>query len=188
MYGSDWTDIGYLSKGNSIQREVYRLINQHRLLDRLKEYNPILVGTVPIDIHVAGSDLDIICEVHDFERFDEALAREFGKYPGYTAVKRSVDGIERMKANFMCDHWPVEVFGQAVPTVKQNGFRHMVIEARLLQLFGESFKRKIIEMKSYGIKTEPAFARELQLEGDPYEELLKLCTYSDEELKELWAG
>jgi hypothetical protein len=49
----------------------------------------------------------------------------------------------------------------------------MLIEHRLLLKHGEAFKNKVIELKQNGLKTEPAFAKLLGIEGDPYEELLK---------------
>ena len=47
----------------------------------------------------------------------------------------------------------------------------MVIEGRLLDLAGESFRHNVIELEQSGLKTEPAFARLLGLNGDPYEAL-----------------
>ena len=181
-----WKDINYLSKGNDTQIKVNLILKDHGIMDRLQKYCPILVGTVPIEINVAGSDLDIICAVHDFDQFEEELNNFFSMYPEFTTVRRTVDGIERIKANFICENWPIEIFGQAIPTTNQNGYKHMIIEARLLSLYGKEFRKRIIDLKSSGIKTEPAFAQELQLEGNAFEELLKLYDYTDEELKGLW--
>jgi len=183
---NQWTDIEYLSKGNPVQIDVYHILKKHRILDFLHKYSPILVGTIPIDINVADSDLDIICEVYDFDQFEFELRDRFGIYPGFTVVRRTVESMERIKANFICENWPIEIFGQAIPTENQNGYRHMVIEARMLKLYGDRFKKKIIELKSRGIKTEPAFAQELRIEGDAYQELLRLYNCTDEELRNLW--
>ncbi|HRF37192.1 MAG TPA: DUF4269 domain-containing protein, partial [Saprospiraceae bacterium] len=56
----------------------------------------------------------------------------------------------------------------------QNAYRHLLIEARLLEERGPEFRQQIIELKQQGVKTEPAFARLLGLEGDAYEALLRL--------------
>ncbi|MEF2965321.1 DUF4269 domain-containing protein [Paenibacillus sp. M1] len=172
----------YLLEGTSVQREVYRLLKQYRLFEILEAYDPVLAGTVPLDIQIAGSDLDILCEVHDFAAFEAMVERHFAHLPGFALVRRRVEGIERVKVNFNCGDWPVELFGQPVPTAVQNGYRHMMVEARMLRLYGESFKRRIIKLKQGGLKTEPAFARLLRLEGDPYRELLALENRKDQEL------
>ncbi|MDP4097618.1 DUF4269 domain-containing protein [Paenibacillus sp. P96] len=41
----------------------------------------------------------------------------------------------------------------------------------------------IRSMKRDGFKTEPAFAALLGLQGDPYEELLRMYSWSDEQLR-----
>ncbi|MGL5579695.1 MAG: DUF4269 domain-containing protein, partial [Cetobacterium sp.] len=47
------------------------------------------------------------------------------------------------------------------------------------------FRQKIIELKKDGMKTEPAFAFLLKLEGNPYDKILELENYSDYELIKL---
>ncbi len=51
---------------------------------------------------------------------------------------------------------------------------HMLIENEILIEKGIKFRKIIIDLKSNGIKTEPAFANLLGLTGNPYLELLKL--------------
>jgi len=50
----------------------------------------------------------------------------------------------------------------------------MIIEYRILLEKGEDFRKQLIELKRQGLKTEPAFALLLGLEGNPYTELLSL--------------
>ncbi|WP_410769359.1 GNAT family N-acetyltransferase [Fontibacillus sp. BL9] len=171
-----------------LQTEVYELLHKHSIFEILKDYDPILVGTVPLDIQVPGSDLDIICEVHDFALFEEQVNFHFGHFPEFKVVRRLVEGLERIKANFIFEGWPVELFGQPMPTRQQNGYRHMLVEARMLKLYGEPFKLEIISLKQSGLKTEPAFARLLNLEGDPYQQMLAWEHRTDGELLFLWKG
>jgi uncharacterized protein DUF4269 len=56
---------------------------------------------------------------------------------------------------------------------EQLAFRHLVAEWRILSGQDALFKRKILELKERGIKTEPVFAQLLGLAGDPYQELLR---------------
>lgn len=178
----DGEDLDYLKRGTPVQREVYHLIHRYSLCGMLRAYHPVLVGTVPLEIQIPGSDLDLICEVHDFACFADDLRRHFGHFPEFRLTRRKVLGVERIKANFFCENWPVEVFAQPIPVHRQNGYRHMMVEARLLRLFGEDFKRAVIRLKQSGFKTEPAFAALLGLEGDPYLRMLELADWSDEKL------
>ncbi|WP_245946882.1 DUF4269 domain-containing protein [Paenibacillus cellulosilyticus] len=180
----DWTDLNYLQHGSMLQAEVFHLLRAHKVFDILHEYDPILVGTVPIFIEIPSSDLDIICNVQHFTAFERVVKEHFEHYSGFTITRRIVDGIERVKANFTIEGWPIELFGQNKPTQEQNGFVHMIIEDRLLNLFGEPLRQAVIARKLEGMKTEPAFASLLQLEGDPYAALLKLADWTDEELRD----
>ncbi|GGH16378.1 alpha/beta hydrolase [Paenibacillus segetis] len=169
----NFLDIEYLSVGTPVQKEVYQLLRREHFMELLDDYSPILVGTIPLDIDVEDSDLDIICKVYDFDSFERYARGTFGSYEGYTSVCRYVEGVQRIKVNFQCGRWPIEIFGQAIPTVEQNGYRHMIVEHRLLELYGQQFKDRVRALKQSGVKTEPAFARILGLEGDPYQKLLE---------------
>lgn len=95
-------------------------------------------------------------------------------------LRRVFDATEKIRTvptlvcRFECEQFPVEIFCQATDPKKQLAYRHMVIEYRLLQQGGDELKRKVMELKMLGIKTEPAFALILGLAGDPYEALLAL--------------
>ena len=62
-------DIEYLKDGNYKQRKSYEILNASNLFNILEKYNPVLAGTIPIDIDIDKSDLDIVCEVKDFMGF-----------------------------------------------------------------------------------------------------------------------
>lgn len=79
-----------------------------------------------------GSDLDIICEVHDPAEFKALLSRYFGDMDEFASVTWVVQGIPRTKINFITGGWPIELFGQPRPTVLQNGYLHMIVEAEIL--------------------------------------------------------
>jgi hypothetical protein len=173
----DFTTIDYLKNGNKKQKRVYEILTRHRILEKLKEYSPILAGTIPIDIDIEGSDLDIICEVD--LRFQEDFLDDlmFSKFiPHDVEVKVEypiINGEKCIVLNFILEEFSIEIFGQNKPTIEQNAYRHMIAEYKILQEKGEKFKQKIIELKQKGIKTELAFGMLLGL-NNPYEDLLKM--------------
>lgn len=173
----DFTKLDYLKVGNEKQKRVYEILSKHRIFEKLKEYSPVLGGTIPIEIDVEGSDLDIICEVD--LRFEEDFLDDvmFSKFiPHDVEIKVEypiVNGEKCITINFILEDFPIEIFGQNKPTTLQNAYRHMIAEHIILLEKGENFKQKIIELKKKGIKTEPAFGILLGLEN-PYEDLLKM--------------
>ncbi|PWN59658.1 DUF4269 domain-containing protein [Chryseobacterium viscerum] len=172
----DFTRIDYLKDGNERQRRAYEVLTKYNVFEKLSNYSPVLAGTIPIEIDIEGSDLDIICEValrfeEDF--LDEIMFSKLIPYDVETKVEYPIiNGEKCITLNFMLEGFPIEIFGQNRPTIRQNAYLHMVAEYKILQEKGEEFKQKIIELKKQGIKTEPAFGMLLGLEN-PYEDLLK---------------
>ncbi|QHT61924.1 DUF4269 domain-containing protein [Paenibacillus lycopersici] len=183
--GTDWTNLSYLQRGSAVQAEVFALLTKHRVMDKLAAYDPVLVGTVPIGIETPASDLDVICRYADAERFESEVTERFGREIGFGCHRSGTGGSEYITANFMLERWPVEIYGARLPVREQNGYRHMVVEARLLALLGEAFRERIVRLKYEGVKTEPAFVRVLGIDGDPYEALLAIESWSDELLQAL---
>lgn len=183
MNHSRYEDLTYLLSGNEVQQAAYRVLQKYNVMEILSPYTPILTGTIPIDIDIEGSDLDIICEVHDFLAFEQFLRSEFGDFQDFILTDKMVNGIRRMKANFRLEQFEIEVFGQPIPVTKQNAYRHMVIEDRILRLYNEEFRQHIRSLKREGYKTEPAFAKLMDLEGDPYESLLEVESWADEKIE-----
>lgn len=146
-------------------------------------YSPILAGTIPLDIDIASSDLDILCHVHDFPAFESRIVDTFGHLPSFQIKQKSVNDLPSVIAKFTHTGFLVEIFGQARPVARQNGYRHLVVEARLLALGGAAARDAIRELKRAGLETEPAFARYFNLAGDPYQTLLVLSELSETELK-----
>ncbi|WP_225876501.1 DUF4269 domain-containing protein [Pedobacter psychrodurus] len=142
------------------------------ILEKLSPYYPILVGTIPINVDIENSDLDIICEVLHKDEFIGQLNKLFEHEKDF-AISESPK-FNATKATFLMGGFEIEIFGQNIPTIQQNAYRHMLIEYKLLLEKGEKFRQEIIDLKNQGYKTEPAFARLLGIEGDAYEALLKL--------------
>lgn len=166
----NFLNISYLKTGNPKQIKAYHTLTDNGILSKLEAFSPILVGTIPINIDIEGSDLDIICYVQNEEEFKHNLKLYFGQERDFSISENKK--YQSIKANFFIDGFEIEIFGQNTPTQKQNAYRHMITEYKLLLENDENFRQEIIELKKQGYKTEPAFAKLLGLEGDPYKALL----------------
>lgn len=167
----DFTKLDYLKIGNEKQKRAYEVLTKYKIFEVLEYYSPILAGTIPIEIDVEGSDLDIICEVEDKIEFEKILVKNFSEFD-LKIEKITIKEEKSIICNFELEEFPIEIFAQNIPTISQNAYRHMIAEYKVLQEKGEEFKQKIIDLKKKGIKTEPAFGMLLGLEN-PYEDLLK---------------
>jgi ribosomal protein S18 acetylase RimI-like enzyme len=153
-----------------------------RLFRDLEAFQPTLVGTYPLGLQVDGSDLDIVCTCDDLDAFERALRAMLAEL-GVTDVRLVRHEPHAVVAAFHLGDIAFEVFGQALPVHEQRGFRHMVIEGRLLVCGGAALRERVRALKRTGVKTEPAFAQLLGLAGDPYAALLELETWPPERLR-----
>ncbi len=170
---SMFTSITYLQSGNDKQQKVYEVMNKLNIMADLALYNPVLCGTIPIRIDTLHSDLDIVMEVHDYDVFEQEIRSLYGSYEGFEMKKKNIRNILTIKATFQFEGFEFELFGQPRPVRNQNAYKHMIVEHMLL-IQHPHIRKKIIQLKEQGIKTEPAFAQVLKIDGDPYEELILL--------------
>jgi len=134
---------------------------------------------------VAGSDLDVCCEVAlaAQDAFEALVRRHYGHLPAFRVSRFASLGHAAIVWGFSYERLPVEVFGQALPATQQYAFRHLVVEAAILEAGGEPWRAAVRQLKQQGLKTESAFAQLLHLPGDPYEALLTLEGWSMAELR-----
>jgi len=178
----NFMNLDYLQFGNKKQQKAFKLLTNIKIFNILKKYNPILVGTIPIEIDIYGSDLDIICEVYNINEFEQLILKKFSSFNKFKINKVN---DEVLTVNFLIDDFEIELYAQNIKSTEQNGYKHMIIEDRILNLGGDLLKKKIIDLKENGLKTEPAFAKTLNLKGNPYNELLKLEKLDDIEIMNL---
>ncbi len=181
----DWRDLTYLSLGSDLQRRAHDTLQRLGIFATLAEYSPVLGGTIPLDLAVAGSDLDIICEVYDLERFGKLLTSSYAHLAGFRIREREIRGVRSVVSSFEFGYFPVEVFGQAQSITEQYAYRHMDVEARLLEIGGADALEEIRRLKSTGMKTEPAFASYFNLPGDPYEVLYSMSMMDGQTLRQV---
>ncbi|MGL5273914.1 DUF4269 domain-containing protein [Myroides marinus] len=172
MSDIDFRNLDYLLDGNQMQQRIFTVLKQYKVMELLDGYNPVLIGTFPIDIAVEGSDLDIACCFKDKAEFVSTVITAFGKEAGFELAEVTIGGIDTVVVNFDVVEFPIELFAQHIPVIEQNGYRHMLIEYAILKDKGDAFRQEIVKLKKAGVKTEPAFAQLLGLDGNPYDSLL----------------
>lgn len=171
----DWRDIQYLQDGTPRQRAAYHALQALDILAILAPFDARLVGTIPLDVDIPGSDLDIICQTFDLTVFAALLQAEFGQYSGFKMARKQRYGRAVLVCDFVYREWPIQVYGSPTPVPEQRAWRHMLAEASLLAGAGPEAREAIRALKLAGLKTEPAFARYFNLSGDPYEILLTMA-------------
>ncbi|SNS00969.1 DUF4269 domain-containing protein [Flavobacterium sp. ov086] len=154
----DFNNINYLKTGNPKQIQAFEVLTQNKILLNLAEFNPVLVGTIPINIDIENSDLDIICYWKNKADLIEKINAFFGSKNEFQIRETLINNQETVIANFKINDFEIEIFGQNIPTKNQNGYKHMLIEYEILKVKDENFRLEIIKLKQNGYKTEPAFA------------------------------
>lgn len=182
----NWQNISYLNSGSAIQKRAFKSLHELQIFELLAEYSPILTGTIPIGISIDSSDLDITCRFMNADKFEKKLESLFGEQKEFKIQKKEKNGYWIVVASFTYQNFPFEIFGSLFPATDQNSYRHMLIEHRILQLLGEDFKQKVIQLKKEGLKTEPAFAKLFKFDGDPYLKLLDMKGITDTEILQHW--
>lgn len=156
-------------------RHCAGLLQASGLWDRLMPFDAVVAGTIPLGLDLASSDIDILLHVPDLAEFWAQCPGLFDRFGDYNCHEREAtlhvgpavvvrfplsDGVSRYEQ--------VEIFATCQPVAQQYGFRHMVVEARILHVCGDSFAAQIRALKQAGLKTEPAFARLLGIHDDPW--------------------
>ncbi|MGF7151681.1 hypothetical protein FHS96_005349 [Sphingomonas zeicaulis] len=153
------------------------------LLDLLAPFDPQVAGTPPLGLDLPGSDIDLLCHAPDAEAFAALIWNALGNRQSFR-MHQWLGGGRPVIAGFTAHGWPFEIFAAAEPVVDQAGWRHFLVERRLLALGGTRLREAVMSLRRQGLKTEPAFARALGIEGNPYEALLGLQTGEDAGLVE----
>ena len=176
----------YLLKGNDRQKLAFEVLRTLRILDVLADYDPVLTGTIPIDVDLPGSDLDIICEWPEDDQFEPIIRDHYGLQPDFQLRHYTILGLDTIVANFRFtstgtgpEGFPIEIFGHNLPVEHQMAYRHMRKEYEILQARDESFRADVRALKDTGHSTEAAFALLLDIPGDPYVNLLTYELPSD---------
>lgn len=152
----------------------------------MARFDPHVAGTVPLALDLPTSDIDILCHAPDPHAFTATVWAAFSDFAGF-AIWQWIGADRPVVASFEAEGWAFELFGQVRPVTEQVGWRHFLIEKRLLELGGGGFRAAIMNRRRSGMKTESAFAEVLNLSGNPYQALLDIETWSNDALTRLLA-
>lgn len=189
--GFDLYSIDYLKSGSPRQLRAYEALREIDIIGKILSWyeedpgpgeTPVLAGSVPLDLALDESDLDIVTCSSDLRAFAAQLREAFGGHEEFQSSRGIVLGVATLITKFKFAGEVFEIFTQAVPVPMQNAVVHMMVEERLLMLGGAGFREKIWAERRKGLKTEPAFGAVLGLE-EPYRELLTFEDLSDHELR-----
>ena len=165
--------------------QVFSAIRGSEVLERLARFDPLVAGTFPLNIFTAESDVDVLVCSEDLSLLSDEITKLYSSFDCFKLDFVKQDEGSYLLAKFNYNDVPFEIFGQSITTVKQRGYKHFQVEERLLKLGGGTLRKKVRELRSSGLKTEPAFASALDLSGDPYISILDLHHRSDAELQNL---
>lgn len=175
MHLPNFHNISYLKNGSPVQQNLYRILTSEKVFEKLNAFNPVLIGTFPLDIPTPESDVDIACHVVDVESFRKIMFSCFGQREAYCFKGEMIRKKVIRIATFKLEGIPFEVYGENAPVPDQWGYQHMMIEFELLRRFGEPLRSEVLRLKRKGWTTEAAFVEVLGLDGhDPYRTLLNL--------------
>lgn len=164
-----------------------QVIQKLSLLPKLREFDPYIIGTPPLGIDLETSDIDIACSADDLVHFENVVSTEFNIFNDFQCRNSNMQNQNSVIVQFQAYDWDIELFCQTIPTNQQWGVRHFNIEQRLLNI-EPKLRSMVLRLKQEGLKTEPAFARALGLQGDPYASILNLENMNDAELVHLIAS
>ncbi|WP_235209769.1 DUF4269 domain-containing protein [Sphingobium sp. Ant17] len=165
-----------------VSRPSYRAaIKDLSILTALSHYDPHVAGTLPLGLDVSTSDIDILCYAPDPNLFTSHVWAAFSSFHDFR-IWQWCEGDQTVIAAFTAQGWQFELFGQAKPVKQQRGWRHFLVEQRLITLGGEGFVKAVMALRRDGMKTEPAFAVALDIQGDPYESLLDIGSLDEHAL------
>ena len=154
------------------------------LMDKLAKFSPTVVSTIWVELDTEISDIDIVCSYSDADKFITEAKSFISNFSQSTIHKNE----DRVLASLYFEDFLLELYASEKAIAQQPAYRHFKVMQRLVALNQIEFPAKIRELKAQGSKTEPAIAKLLELEGDPYEAVLDLEDLDDQQLSELLAG
>lgn len=130
----------------------------------LARWDPVVVSSAAAGLGLPGSDLDVVCDLRP-PGFADAVRSAFGDRPGFSTWRPG----PLLLVAFGGAEMEIELVGEPRPVEEQLAYRHAVAHRRLVLERGPAFAAQVRDLRrTTGLKTEPAIARILGLDGDPY--------------------
>ncbi len=145
------------------------------VLDLLAPFTPRVVSTILVGLDTEDSDIDILCCYSDANGYAAWIDERLQHFERF--ISRLYD--DHVIASFLTEGFQFEVYAAPIPVEEQMGWRHFQVMERLVGLGGGSLRGAVRRRKRRGVKTEPAIAQLLQLDGDPFQAVLDLHNWSD---------
>jgi predicted metalloenzyme YecM len=155
-------------------KRLLQAIERLGVFGPLARFHPHFSGSLPLALAVPGSDVDVLFESADLDAFDREAASCLATVGTWHQHRTDLRGQPTSLYRIDLEGFRFEWIAQTIPVHHQAANRHLLIEARLLNVAGEEARQAIQELKGTGMKTEPAFATHFALPGDPYLVLLDL--------------
>jgi hypothetical protein len=174
---------GELLHDHPLEKKIFGVFSQIHFFETMAPYQPQLVGTQPLFVDTPTSDLDLLCFCQSFNEFRRDVEWHFKHEYGFKISEGHSRGEDFLLASFETDGLAIEVFGQKIPSRRQDAYKHMIVEGRLLYWGGEASVEAIRKAKSSGLKTEPAFGEVFKLPGDASTTLLELYDAPESQLQ-----
>lgn len=157
-------------------------IKELNILKDFKSNTPFIIAPFLGEIQIRKSSLIILLHASDLDELATTIKMHYEKHDKFECSKTINDKKEKLIINFDFKHVSFELIAQTKPIVEQSAFKLFQVEERLLKLGGGPFKQKVMGFYLKGVERIQAVAEALELETNPYDELLKLQKASTVEL------
>lgn len=152
----DFRNIGYLRQGNARQQQAYALLTEHAVMETLKAFDPILVGSIPLNVGIETSDIDIICCWKSKNEFVEAVSNAFNTADCFSITEKNTDEGCIVRCQLAIHDFDIEIFGSRIPSDQQNAYKRMLAKYEIVERNGEDFRQGVVNLKRRGFKTGEA--------------------------------
>jgi hypothetical protein len=143
---------------------VAREWNALDLATVLADWDPVVVSSSAAGLGLERSDLDVVCDLRA-PGFATAVRAAFGDRPGFGTSRHGALHLTAFRGLDM----DIEIVGEPRPVEEQLAYRHAVAHRRVVDEHGPAFAAAVRDLRRRtGLKTEPAIAHLLHLDGDPY--------------------